>query len=1225
MKLTYRSVLATAVSFLFVPASLFAASLAFDSASDPAYGGVWTNGSNGGTGWNGGWAMFIGTTLSNTPTAQFIGSSTNNDINGDTNGDGDIDTSGKSWGLLGNGQDVFAERLLTGALNVGQKIVISMDNGVVPTNDPNAEVGVLLQNDLNETRLQFKMGSTTNIYDLEHIGPATGITNTDQGLMIEVEVVTIDTAKVSVTTLGDGVTHVFSNILMNAGVTSGHHQINYVVLENKSTGGGVTNQSFFNSMYVLPDTNDSTFFADQSLGMAASANPAIVNSNLTYTITVTNKGPSVATSMTVTDVPPSGVTFVSATSAQGTCTTDAFGRVICTVGSLASNGVASIALVVTPLASGVITNIASASALNVDPNPGDNVLTNIASVVTAMQLSVTPASFEFGTIATGTTQQTSFVVTNLGGATLTGTATVSTATFAVVSGSPFSIAGFGTTNVGVSFTPSSTGSFTDNVVFASDGGVSTNTVTGTGAVVPVASFTGAPRAGLVPLLVTFTNSSTGTITNRFWNFGDSGTTNTSNPTVAHTYNSTGTDTVTLIVSGPLGVSTNTQLGYITVTNIPPVQTVTPASHDFGLLAVGQSSTQTFSVINGGVDALIGTATVSGVQFVLVGGSPYNVSGGQTGSVTVSFDPNSAGSFTGSVAFASNGGDSTNTVTGSAAIAPVADFTASATNGFAPLSVTFTDTSTGTITNHSWTFGDGGTSTASSPSHTYTNAGVFSVSLTVDGPLGASTTNRVNLIAVTNAPPGASFTASPTNGAAPLTVTFTDTSTGTITNHSWTFGDGGTSTASSPSHTYTNAGTFSVALTVLGPDGSSTTNRANLITATNAPPKASFTASPASGAAPLTVTFTDTSTGTITNHSWTFGDGGTSTASSPGHTYTNAGTFSVSLTVAGPLGSSTTNRANLITVTNNVVVLVHIVRPANGMLYPATFTNQTITIVATASSTNSISKIEFFDGTNKLGQATSSPATNVLNHPVPGVHTLTARATDSENLVNTSTAVVITIGAKNSPLGDWEVTISGADKGVEFVTLDDDASASGYDIRLKKFGLNDVTGTWALDAKGKLSGPFIEQLGSATNWTGTLTGSAKSLKSLSVSVTTTSVGVFHWKGVPATEFPNLSGTWSGVVTVVKAKAATPVSYAIRTNANDSAVFDVTTSINTNTVIGQLIATSRNVVYGYVAVGGTNITMSGKFKDQSAKALPDTMTFKGADTNATADKVSIQLSR
>jgi hypothetical protein len=112
-------------------------------------------------------------------------------------------------------------------------------------------------------------------------------------------------------------------------------------------------------------------------------------------------------------------------------------------------------------------------------------------------------------------------------------------------------------------------------------------------------------------------------------------------------------------------------------------------------------------------------------------------------------------------------------------------------------------------------------------------------------------------------------------------------------------------------------------------------------------------------------------------------------------------------------------------------------------------------------------------------------------------------------------------------------------------------------------------------------------------------------------------------VPATTFPDLSGTWTGAVTIVK--VPTLVSYAVRTNANDSAVFDVTTSINTNTVIGQLIATSRDVVYGYVAVGGTNITMSGKFKDRSAKALPDIMTLKGAVTNTPAAKVSIQLSR
>jgi PKD repeat protein len=385
--------------------------------------------------------------------------------------------------------------------------------------------------------------------------------------------------------------------------------------------------------------------------------------------------------------------------------------------------------------------------------------------------------------------------------------------------------------------------------------------------------------------------------------------------------------------------------------------------------------------------------------------------------------------------------------------------------------------------------------------------------------------------------------------------------------------------------------------------------------------ASFTASPTNGAAPLNVTFTDTSTGTVTNHSWTFGDGGTSTSSSPSHTYTNAGSFNVALTVSGPAGSSTTNRVNLITVTNGATTAVSIVRPGTGMLYPSTFTNQTITIVATASDSDGISKIEFFrDGTNKLGETTSNPGTNLWNGPrTLGGHTLRAVAHNTLGASNTSATVTITIGAKNSPLGDWEVTIGGADKGVEFVTFEDDFSASGFGIRLKQYGENDVSGTWGFDAKGRLTGlprSFIEQLGSATNWTGTLAGSAKSLKSLSASVTTANVGVFSWKGVPATEFPDLSGTWTGVVTIVK--TPTSVSYAIRTNANNSAVFDMTTTINTNTVIGQLIATSRDVVYGYVAVGGTNITMSGKFNEKKLS-----LTFKGAVTDTPAEKISIQL--
>ena len=180
-------------------------------------------------------------------------------------------------------------------------------------------------------------------------------------------------------------------------------------------------------------------------------------------------------------------------------------------------------------------------------------------------LAVSPPSLNFGTIATGTTAQLSFALTNSGGASISGTAAVQGGTtFSIVSGGSFNVGGFGTTNVVVQFAPASVGTFTTNVLFTSTGGNSTNAVTGVGAIAPLAIFSGAPTSGVAPLAVTFTDTSTGTITNRFWDFGDSATTNTTATSVQHTYNAAGTNTVTLIVSGPLGVSTNTQANYVTV-------------------------------------------------------------------------------------------------------------------------------------------------------------------------------------------------------------------------------------------------------------------------------------------------------------------------------------------------------------------------------------------------------------------------------------------------------------------------------------------------------------------------------------------------------------------------------------------------------------------------------------------------------------------------------------
>lgn len=71
-------------------------------------------------------------------------------------------------------------------------------------------------------------------------------------------------------------------------------------------------------------------------------------------------------------------------------------------------------------------------------------------------------------------------------------------------------------------------------------------------------------------------------------------------------------------------------------------------------------------------------------------------------------------------------------------APVADFEAAPVMGFAPLTVAFTDLSTGNITACAWDFGDGSGSSESNPIHIFQEPGVFSIRLKVTGPGGSHT-------------------------------------------------------------------------------------------------------------------------------------------------------------------------------------------------------------------------------------------------------------------------------------------------------------------------------------------------------------------------------------------------------------------------------------------------------------------------------------------------------
>ena len=115
-----------------------------------------------------------------------------------------------------------------------------------------------------------------------------------------------------------------------------------------------------------------------------------------------------------------------------------------------------------------------------------------------------------------------------------------------------------------------------------------------------------------------------------------------------------------------------------------------------------------------------------------------MNGRRTGLVTVAFNPVAVGEFTNSVEVASNGEPQTIPSTGSSAMLPIAGFSATPTNGAAPLPGKLHRCFQRHRDDRLWTFGDGSTSTLTSPNYSYTNAGTFSVSLTVFGPLGSNT-------------------------------------------------------------------------------------------------------------------------------------------------------------------------------------------------------------------------------------------------------------------------------------------------------------------------------------------------------------------------------------------------------------------------------------------------------------------------------------------------------
>ena len=117
--------------------------------------------------------------------------------------------------------------------------------------------------------------------------------------------------------------------------------------------------------------------ADVAIGKLGSAF-VVAASNLTYTISVTNFGPSSASGVVVTDALPGSVTFVSATGSG----LNNGGVVNWTLGTLTNGQTTNVTLTVTAPASGSLTNVASVSTPTGDPNLTNNVTPPVITTVT---------------------------------------------------------------------------------------------------------------------------------------------------------------------------------------------------------------------------------------------------------------------------------------------------------------------------------------------------------------------------------------------------------------------------------------------------------------------------------------------------------------------------------------------------------------------------------------------------------------------------------------------------------------------------------------------------------------------------------------------------------------------------------------------------------------------------------------------------------------------------
>lgn len=336
-------------------------------------------------------------------------------------------------------------------------------------------------------------------------------------------------------------------------------------------------------------------------------------------------------------------------------------------------------------------------------------------------------------------------------------------------------------------------------------------------------------------------------------------------------------------------------------------------------------------------------------------------------------------------------------------APVADFSANITTSCAPAIVEFRDLSAGAPTSWTWDLGNGTQSTIQHPTTTYITPGTYTVVLKATNASGNNTKTLVNYITIIPTPSVAFKSDDTALSCVPKTVRFTNqsipnSSSGTVS-YSWDFGDGATSSLANPTHTYTTGGNYHVTLVVV--NGAGCTSILTKSSYVKAAPKTIAAFTPANNnscAAPVTVNFTNISSGAV-SYIWDFGDGTTSTTVSPSHVYAQNGTFTVRLVAINAAGCHDTLTRTAMVNVGNLAAGFNMSASNVCANAPVTFTNTT---------TPGISNVKWYFGDGD----TSTTISPVHQYRAPGTYTV--KLVSFFNNCKDSTSKVITVAPAPLP-------------------------------------------------------------------------------------------------------------------------------------------------------------------------------------------------------------------